>query len=424
MRTFRTERIRVASKPKSVANGFCLLGMLTAAQWGCSGQWRGSGQFEVTDSAGVTIVVNELNERSLENVAQWGTEVLLTIGQVEGPEEYSFGQIADVEVDHHGYLYVLDRQAQLARVYGPDGRFRFDFGGPGEGPGEFSESVFQIRIGPLDSIMVLDGWQMRLNTFGSDGAPAGTLPMRFGRGGGPYQFHLLGDRRLLVRWFAYNLEADGTFVPWDVLLLSNQTQTSFDTLMRFDYRPSDVGDRNRLLRPLISNVAFYDVLTDGSIVWSAREQDQLAVHALDGSLKRIIRNSRWELRPLSAADRVALLAAYRASSAGVDGPLPDNIVFPDTVPTITALQRSPDGGFWVRRMGPLSELDPQALFAPVQADWLGGTTWEVYDRDGQWRASVELPDRFRVTRVLDSAVVGVQRGELDVERVLLLRLLR
>ncbi len=409
------------SKPRSTAVGLCVLGVLTGAHWACSGPSRESGRVEVIDSAGIAIVLNKL---SLDAVAQWRTETLLTIGQREGPEEYSFGQIGDIDIDDRGQIYVLDSQAQHAMVYSPDGRFLFRFGGPGEGPGEFSQSVFQIRAYPLSSIMVLDAWQMRLSTYALDGAPVRTLPMRFGRGGGPYQFHLLDDARLLVRWFAYNIDSEGKFVPWDVLLLSNKSQTSFDTLMAFDYRPPNLGDRNRLLRPLIPNVAFFDLLTDGRIIWSALEQDQLAVHTLDGSLTRIIRNRRWQLRGLNAADREVLTAAYRARSNNVDGPLPDNIVFPDTIPAITALHRSPDGGFWVQRMGPLSEVDPGALSAPLQADWLGGTTWEVYDRDGYWYAMLQVPDRFRVTRVLDSMVVGIQRDELDVERVLLLRLLR
>jgi len=408
-------------KLQTAVSALCCLATFTWSVWGCSSRLRDPLRVSVIDSAGVEIV---LNTSSLEGIARWRTETLLTIGQLEGAEEYTFGQIADVEVDHRGWVHVLDRQAQLARVYGPDGRFLFQFGGPGEGPGEISGSAYQIRASPLDSIMVLDAWQMRLNVFGSNGTPARTIPMRFGRGGGPYQFHLLDDGRLLVRWFAYNLEADGTFVPWDVLLLSDRTQTTFDTLMQFDYRPSAVGDRNRLLHPLIINAAFYDLLADESIVWSALQQDQLMVHALDGSLKRIIRSAGWQLRALTAADREDLTAAYRASSRNVDGPVPADVLFPDTIPTITAVHCSPDGGFWVQRLGPLSELDPAALFEPVQADWLGGTTWEVYDRDGHWYATVELPKRFRLTRILDSAVVGIRRGEFDVERVEMLRLLR
>ena len=50
--------------------------------------------------------------------------------------------------------------------------------------------------------------------------------------------------------------------------------------------------------------------------------------------------------------------------------------------------------------------------------------WEVYDADGRWYATVEVPHRFRVTRVRDLTVVGVQRDDLDVERVVVLRVIR
>ena len=102
----------------------------------------------------------------------------------------------------------------------------------------------------------------------------------------------------------------------------------------------------------------------------------------------------------------------------------NNVTFPDSIPTITAVLASPDGGFWVQRMCPLPEIDPGALLLPFHGGWLGGPIWEVYDRDGRWYANVELPGRFRATRVLGSAVVGVQRDELDVEHVVLLRLVR
>ena len=198
------------------------LGMLMAVQWACTDRSSESWPGEVIDSAGIAIVNNE---RPPEALAHWRTERALTIGQLDGPQEYSFGQIADVDVDARGQVFVLDRQARHAMVYDRDGRFRFRVGGAGEGPGEFSRAAASIRVGPLDSIMILDFWQMRLTVFGPLGTLARTLPLRFGRPG-PYQFHWLPDGRLLVRWFTYNLDSEGQFVPWDVLLLSNRRQSS------------------------------------------------------------------------------------------------------------------------------------------------------------------------------------------------------
>jgi hypothetical protein len=396
------------------------LGTMMGMAWACSERSGDPGAVAVIDSAGIAIVINE---RVPEILAHWRAEPMLTIGQSDGPEEYSFGRIADVDADTGGQVFVLDGQAQQVMVYGLDGRFRFRFGGPGEGPGELSEQVMNVRVGPLDSISVLDFWQMRLNVYDPTGIASRTFPLRFGRQG-PYQFNWLPDGSLLVRWFTYNIDSEGHFVPWDVLLMSNQDQTSFDTLIAFEYRPPNLGGLDRLLRPMLTNAAFYDVLADGMIVWSDLEKDQLAIHALDGSLVKIVRNRAWRRRSLTSADRESLEAVYRAGSDDPSQPLPDNIVFPDSVPTITAIHATPDGGFWVHRMGQLSEVDPEALFLPAHQGWLGGTRWEVYDREGHWYATVQVPTRFRVTRVWDSTVIGVNRDEMDVERVVLLRLIR
>jgi 6-bladed beta-propeller len=373
---------------------------------------------EAVDSAGITIVINrgDAGER-----ARWRTEPALTIGEVNGPDEYAFGRIADVDVNARGDLYVLDRQARLARVYGPDGRYRYRLGGTGEGPGELSEQVTTIRVDPSDSVAILDYWQRRLNVYAPTGDPARTVPLRLGHQG-PYDFHRVGDGRLLVRWFTYNVNADGRFVPWDALLVSDGGESSFDTLMVFTYTPPTVGDMRGLLRPIFTNAAFYDVLADGRVIWSALEHDQLTIHDQHGSLHRIVRHEAWRRRALGADDRQALEAVYRAGADDPDAPLPDNIVFPDSIPTITAIRASPDGGFWVQRMGPLADTEPDALF--FSGGLLGGSVWEVHDAAGAWYATVEVPRRFRVTRVRDSTVIGVQRDDLDVERVVVLRVLR
>jgi hypothetical protein len=180
---------------------------------------------EVIDSSGISIVINR---RAPEDLARWRTERTLTIGEVNGPEEYSFGRIADVDRNARGDLYVLDRQTRQATVYGPDGRYRFRIGGPGEGPGELSQQVTTIRVGRSDSIAILDYWQRRLNVYAPTGEPVRTVPLRLGRQG-PYEFHWMDDGRLLVRWFTYNVNPDGRFVPWDALLVSDRGQSLFDT---------------------------------------------------------------------------------------------------------------------------------------------------------------------------------------------------
>jgi hypothetical protein len=62
--------------------------------------------------------------------------------------------------------------------------------------------------------------------------------------------------------------------------------------------------------------------------------------------------------------------------------------------------------------------------AQDRSDGLGGPQWDVFDAEGRFLGSLRLPERFRITRITDDWVVGVQQNELDVERVTRLRLLR
>jgi hypothetical protein len=399
-----------------------LFGLLASLGVSCTDSSAEGGRTAtVTDSAGITIVTND---GASTTVPSWSTEVDLAVGEVDGAPEYIFGQIADVDVDDAGNLYVLDRQAQRALVFGPDGEYLRRLAGPGEGPGELSREARDIHVASDNSIYIVDTWQFRATKYRSDGTPIQTIRLDYGRPG-PFTLHHLDDGRMLVRWFTYNVDADGRLVPWDALLISDSTQTSFDTLFAFNYESPDLGILGaELQRPLIPNAAFYDVLADGQIAWSTIHGTQVATLASDGSLARIVRNGAWERHALTDAERDALEMVVQTDSDNPDEPLSPLIIFPDSLPTITALHASPDGGFWIQRMSPLPDVDPDGLFTAANTSMLGGQSWEVYNGEGRLTATVETPQRFQITRVLDSAVVGIQKDDLDIERVVRLRVIR
>lgn len=60
-----------------------------------------------------------------------------TLGVADGAESEIFGAVSGLEVDPAGRIYVLDRQENRIRVFGPDGRFLTEAGREGAGPGEF-----------------------------------------------------------------------------------------------------------------------------------------------------------------------------------------------------------------------------------------------------------------------------------------------
>ncbi|MGH7507030.1 MAG: hypothetical protein ACRELX_15340, partial [Longimicrobiales bacterium] len=67
------------------------------------------------DTIGDTVVVRWAGP------TQWGDSATLAeelrIGALDGPEEYTFGNIQGMAVDAGGRLYVLDRQVPVVRVY-------------------------------------------------------------------------------------------------------------------------------------------------------------------------------------------------------------------------------------------------------------------------------------------------------------------
>ncbi|MFQ5679509.1 MAG: hypothetical protein ACE5HP_08615 [Gemmatimonadota bacterium] len=80
----------------------------------------------VRDTVGDTAIV-----RTLAGSA-WGEDALLVeefrIGQLEGPDEYTFGSIQGFTVGPDGSLYVVDGQPPALRKYAPDGTYLVTFG--------------------------------------------------------------------------------------------------------------------------------------------------------------------------------------------------------------------------------------------------------------------------------------------------------
>lgn len=85
----------------------------------------------------------------------------------------------------------------------------------------------------------------------------------------------------------------------------------------------------------------------------------------------------------------------------------------DAVPALGRIHAGRDGSIWVER--------PDLVEDPVTLEWSRGapqpTYWDVFDGDGRFIGTVELPAGFRVYDVTANAVVGVVRDEPDVEHV-------
>ena len=121
--------------------------------------------------AGPSVEVETIGDTTIVRTlsgSAWGAEATLvpevSIGELEGPDEYLFGRIWSLAVDDDRNVYVFDEQAQHVRVFDAGGVYRRTLGSRGEGPGEFSRAV-AIAVLPDGQLAVRDPGNMRVQVF-------------------------------------------------------------------------------------------------------------------------------------------------------------------------------------------------------------------------------------------------------------------
>ena len=93
----------------------------------------------------------------------------LEVGEIDGDDPYLFTRIGSIVEDPGGRLIVADVQSHEVRVFGPEGRFLFRFGGQGEGPGELTQPCC-LAFGPDGALWVRES--TRYSVFRLAGAGA------------------------------------------------------------------------------------------------------------------------------------------------------------------------------------------------------------------------------------------------------------
>ena len=117
---------------------------------------------------------------------EWQLTQLASIGpksldETESPDE--FGRVFDVALGPDQSVYVADALNSEVRVFGLDGVHRHTFGRDGEGPGEFARLYSVAWLG--DRLLALDSQQGRISEFSAEGEFLGQRRIRGGLSGGP-----------------------------------------------------------------------------------------------------------------------------------------------------------------------------------------------------------------------------------------------
>jgi hypothetical protein len=392
----------------------CLVVLSSLGLPGCLDDVTGGGGVEVTDSAGVRLVLNDFP--SAGKVPLWilEEEPRVEIGVVDGADEYQLFDVSDAVVLLSGGLALANRGTHELRYYDARGQFIRSVGGEGDGPGEFRRIQFLGRFGG-DSLLSFDDRHRRASVFDEQGRFVRSFslnaPTNTGR---PSLAGVLSNGAIVIREnhpYIAGVTTTGPDRSPVPLLLSVPTGADRDTLGVFP------GAENFVFAAPVAFWFSVRPVTFGRRLVSAAEGDRIAVaetdtfairiYGSDGALHQVVRQRRVPV-PIETAEIVrvndSVLSTvedprYRGFYREMFELMPKH----ETFPALSSIQLDRLGNLWVeeyRQPG-----DQRSI-------------WQVFGQDGRRIARAEIPVELQVLDIGADYLMGIAQDELGVERIL------
>lgn len=398
---------------------------------GCSDAGRPSSVgFSVRDSAGVQLVHNEATASPAKQV-----EPTLMLGEQEGPEHLQFYRISDISVASDGSLFVLNMGDASVRVFDSGGVFLDRFGRAGEGPGEFQWPAHVEVFG--DTVAVFDGRLIRTTFFSRNGELFGSWPAGDRATGVLYPVGRTSDGWIVQPWrnggWGYEVgvaRRDTSIVAFVTSLSTMRPDTLAVREILTYLGPRRWGVQSptamTVAEPLFEPEARHASDRQGNVYLHLGVAYAIYVYDSNG---RYWRRATRAVEPTPVTED--LIDSYRdvmdaywdtaqrrpeweiGKAADEARPALPHV---DALPQLGRLLVSREGNIWVERI----DLDPE----PLAREWTRAprtpvsTLWDVFDPDGRFVHTVELPPRFSPHDVGADWIVGVQRDDLDIEYVI------
>ena len=410
----------------------CLLLLTTAfipAACGTDTSPAPAGPEVVVETIGDTTVVRTMSG------SVWGAEATLvaevSVGELDGPEEYLFGSISSIAVSDRWDIYVLDEQAQHVRVFDSAGVYVETLGGRGEGPGEFGYAE-AIALLPGGRLVVRDSRNNRISVFGQGPGQTEQWGFDAGNSGSNHPLHtdVQGRTYLNTRdlsrtdWARHIIVLGPDGAHLDTL---SEPSSPFERPLLTAEHTAEWGTSSASAHVPFSPVFQWTVHPGGRFVTGLPSEYRINVPRDDGVL-RIERATEpvpvLDKERAHERERVERYMRETDPNWSWNGP-----PIPDHKPFYQELLAGRDGRIWVRLWTEASRVenenhdpdDPRS--APVT--WVEPLRYDVFEPDGTHLGVVVPPDEFTpyVNPVFDGDYVwGVTRDELGVQRVVRYRI--
>ena len=363
---------------------------------------------------------DSLGVRIVESVApSWGVgagwvieeEPVVDLVETGSGDMHLFLGVRDLlRTDDH--LVVADGLSRQIRVYGADGFFLRAFGGPGEGPGEFS---FLAELALMDNgrLVAQDyapggggaEFDLESGLVGTFSRPQMVYPLSQVV---PSQAIWGSDERVIL---GDDRSSQGLRRPLMTVVRLSPDRASSDPIVSI---PGDevifVPDADAI--PIMGRRTHAVPTGDGGLViGTADAMEYSRVEARSGRVELIARIIGVSLEvSRDEAEREKQVRLGPRASPRVREIYAD-ISVPDRKPAYQQMLVDAEGNVWAGEFLGLARRDePQ--------------DWYVWDSSGVWLGVVETPARFELMRVGESEVFGVRRDVDDVEHPQVLRLVK
>ncbi len=422
-------------RPRAERRHYAWAGALLLAAACAPGNDPAPAAMSVRDSAGITIVENEVAPDTAFTLTE---ELRIGALDTEGPELLT--DVIKVLPTPRGDIVVANGGSVSARVFDPDGRFLREFGARGEGPAELNWLNAMRVVG--DTVLLID-WQGvgKVVRFTTGGDFVTSLTMRQ-----PDGHTLQPTAHDGASWLANYTP------PHEPRVLEfGEARDRVHTVHRYDWGTAELGPRvySRVAHSVYGTESgtstadsghftrfMAETPFDGSGRWyiASPRDYEVQVMGPDG-LERIVRRT-IERIPVDAEAIAAIRDAAISVIDTMTGLSPDRrreqaerlgerldvrgrLPYPPFVPPIRAILAGPAGDIWVARAdGPdFATVEGGALFRGLSNLPTAPIVWDVFGADGRLRGSVTTPAFVRLDAVSGNQAWGVAIDDFDVPYV-------
>ena len=357
-----------------------------------------------------------------DRILDEGFEEVYRVGSLSGDEWEIFGRLFGVGFDESGHLYLMDDRDGRIVVVSQEGEFVREFGGIGDGPGEFAGNTISavgftvLRDGRA---VVFDPGHNVFAVFAPDGEFERSVRMPGASMQVIRRLSAARDGQNVITSSMGSLGPGGSFDDPNptsrpiVRLILSGDEVVRDTVVRA-WRPPGDADA---FSPGLSAYA----LPDGGLVYTDSSAYAIKVASRAGGLTRVltrpfqpepvtgrIRDEEIERQLEENEQQATSSDPFEVALAEFRSERIRNMEFYHEVPVVRDLRTGWEGTIWVRRRGEEPASDgPIDLLTP-DGRYLGSYAAEA----------TAMPRAFGP----DGMVAFVERNELDVPTVVVKRL--